>query len=208
MILSYKICSLLLSYPNEEIQELLKDVVPALMEESRLETVEIKKIEAFVKNYSEKPLIEWQEQYVQLFDLSGTVSLNLFEHVHGISKERGQAMVDLTDEYAEAGLELKTRELPDYLPVFLEYLSLLSPENAASMLSETVHILAAIKYRLGEKSNFYASVFSALISLSGKPVEEDRLREIIQKQKPVNYDRDYEDEVVTLGGSHPCKDCK
>ena len=99
-------------------------------------------------------------------------------------------------------------EFPDYLPLFLEYLSMLEPEKAGQLLSETVHILSAIHFRLEEKQQPYASIFSALISLTGKSASADQVKNIIEHQKPMDFDKEYGDEPVTFGASeNPCKNC-
>jgi len=209
MIKTFKTISLLLSYPDQELQEFLTEVIPVLNDESLLEKQHLDGTAEFVKYYSKLPLMEWQEQYVQLFDFTRSVSLHLFEHVHGDSKDRGQAMIDLAEEYLKAGLKLESGELPDYLPVFLEYLALLDKDEATGLVTETVHILGAIRYRLEEKSNPYAHLFSALISLSDEPVEKDIMEKVITNQKPVDFDREYKDEAVRFGGNeNPCDRCK
>ena len=208
MIKTYKILSALLSYPGDELKEFLPEVKDILQEEALLKEPYIKGINEFVAYYTKSGLIEWQEQYVQLFDFSRSVSLHLFEHVHGDSRDRGQAMVDLADEYAKEGLQMKQGELPDYLPVFLEYLSLLDKTKAEEMLAEPVHIIAAIHQRLKEKDQPYAYLFEALISLSGKRAAKEAVENIIKNQKPMDFDKEYEEEPVKFGGAeNPCNSC-
>ena len=97
-----------------------------------------------------------QERYVLLFDRTRSLSLHLFEHVHGESRDRGQAMVDLMAMYEEDGFEIDTKELPDYLPMFLEYLSMKPRAEAVQLLDETAHILAALRERLKKRQSVYA----------------------------------------------------
>ena len=208
MIKTYKILSALLSYPGDELKEFLPEVTGILKEEALLKDPYINGIADFANYYRNTGVIEWQEQFVQLFDFSRSVSLHLFEHVHGDSRDRGQAMVDLADEYAKEGLQMKNGELPDYLPVFLEYLSLLDQQKAAEMLAEPVHIIAAIQQRLEEKDQPYKYIFEALISLSAKKVAKEAVENIIKNQKPMDFDKEYEEEPVRFGGAdNPCNSC-
>ena len=191
MVKTYKILSILLSYPEKEIKELLPEVTGNLETESILKAHEIDGIRQFIKFISAMELIEWQEYYVQLFDYSSAVSLNLFEHVHGNSKDRGQAMVDLINFYNENGLEINRAELPDYLPAFLEFLSLQEPVKAAELLAEPVNILEHIYNRLKEKENHYQYILAAIISLSTREPNHK-----LHEEPRVGF------------GDDPCEKCK
>ena len=125
----------------------------------------------FVDHFRDHDLIEWQAEYVQLFDSTRSASLYLFEHLKGDSKDRGQAMVDLIEQYKSRGLQLSAPELPDYLPVFLEFLSALSHEEAAQTLSEAVNVINLIHRRLEEKGNIYNLLLGAVVSLSASAPE-------------------------------------
>jgi nitrate reductase molybdenum cofactor assembly chaperone NarJ/NarW len=114
----------------------------------------------------EHPLIELQENYVATFDRNPAHSLHLFEHVHGESRDRGQAMVDLLDEYRRLGLEMATNELPDHVPLFLEVLGNIDPVEARALLDEAIHVLAALGDRLARDESPYAGVFTVLRSLT------------------------------------------
>jgi len=124
MIKTYKILSLCLSYPNADLQLFLSDIEKELQNEALLGNQKTEEVVRFVHHFLNMDLTDWQAQYVQLFDYSRSASLHLFEHIKSDSKDRGQAMVDLMEFYKENGLELSANELPDYLPVFLEFLSL------------------------------------------------------------------------------------
>jgi nitrate reductase delta subunit len=108
-----------------------------------------------------------EETYVETFDTGRSTSLHLFEHVHGESKDRGQAMVDLRAQYEAAGLTLVPEELPDYLPAFLEYLSVLDPAEAAGCLADCSPILEALAQRLTQRQSPWAAVFPVLVALAG-----------------------------------------
>ena len=119
-----------------------------------------------VNEIADRDLLDAQSRYVDLFDRTRVLSLHLFEHVHGESRDRGQAMVSLLERYREAGLDIAANELPDHVPVFLEFLSLQTPQAARALLAEPVHILAALGERLKKRGSAYAAIFEALVALS------------------------------------------
>lgn len=200
MIKTYKILSLLLSYPEEELQKFLIQVGNELRTERLLEEDKIQGIEEFCKMFRQTDLTSWQEEYVQLFDYSRSVSLHIFEHIKGESRDRGQAMVNLMEFYKENGMRLTSKELPDYIPVFLEFLSILPTSNAAELLGETVHIMDRINEALSESENAYSSIFEAIISLSAKKPDKKITKEMIDNEKPLDLDAEYEEAPVTFGG--------
>ncbi len=157
-------------------------------------------------------LYDLQERYVLLFDRTRSLSLYLFEHVHGESRDRGQAMIDLKTLYETNGLAISATELPDFLPLFLEYLSTRPLAEAAETLGQTAHILAALAERLVKRGSPYEAVFRALVAIAAaKPKDED-VAELMQEPDPdptdlAALDRAWEDEPVTFGpGSGGCKD--
>lgn len=203
MIKTYKILSLLLSYPNDELQKFLLEVEKELREESLLQEDKIAELSKFCKRFNRLDLTDWQGEYVQLFDYSRSVSLHIFEHIKGDSRDRGQAMVNLIEFYKEKGMHLTAKELPDYIPAFLEFLSTLSITTSAELLGETVNIMDKIYEALSESENLYSSIFKAIISLSAKQPDKSITREMIKNEKPMNLDAEYEEEPVTFGGDIP-----
>ena len=113
--------------------------------------------------------LDAQELYVDTFDRGRRTSLNLFEHVHGDSRDRGQAMVDLLAMYRAAGIELASDQLPDYLPAFLEYLSTLPARQARQQLAEVTHLVRAVGAVLASRRSDYAGAFDLLLALAGEP---------------------------------------
>lgn len=204
MIKTYKVLSLLLSYPNDELQEFLLHVEKELREESLLREDQLRGLAEFCKRFGQLDLTDWQEEYVQLFDYSRSVSLHIFEHIKGDSRDRGQAMVNLMEFYKENGMHLNTRELPDYIPAFLEFLSSLPLEKSAGLLGETVHVMDRINEALSESGNLYSSIFQSIISLSARQPDKTITREMIKNEKPLDLDAEYEEEPVTFGGE-ACK---
>src|SRR5690606_17443650 len=127
---TYKVLSLLLSYPGEAIGSAAEELKLALREDKALPPGIRRRLEGMIDGMAGADLYELQEDYVLLFDRTRSLSLNLFEHVHGESRDRGQAMVDLLATYEAHGLRLTARELPDHLPLFLEFLSTLPAADA------------------------------------------------------------------------------
>ncbi len=208
MIKTFKILSLLLSYPTEETYRLLPEVKKILRREKLLPADAVRDIGTFVDFFHKKSLLEWQEHYVQLFDLSRTVSLYLFEHVHGESRDRGQAMVDLAEVYAANGMALNPSELPDYLPVFLEFLAHQTPENASEYLADIIDIAATIHYRLKEADNPYQHVLFAILQLSARKPAEKIMKDTSSEIPVPGRDEMYEEPPVTFGDDNSCINCK
>lgn len=208
MIKSYKILSLLLSYPSAELQEFLPEAITELQNESLLQPEKIQEITQFVSHFSKRDLTYWQAEYVQLFDYSRSASLHLFEHVKGDSKDRGQAMVDLIEFYSDKGWKLSASELPDYLPAFLEFLSLREIPDAAEILAEPVQIINRIYLALKEKDNSYSHLLSAVISLSAKQPDENATMSLIQNDRSNDPDSEYDEKPIEFSGNNSCVNCK
>lgn len=185
MIKTYKILSILLNYPSEETLEILDEIVPELEAEKLLDQKNIAEISALVTYLKNNSLFSLQEDYVGLFDRNRALSLHLFEHVHGESRDRGQAMVDLLALYEEKDFEIDAKELPDFLPLFLEFLATNDVQSAAELLGEPIDIIAVIGARIGarhQKSSPYAAIFSALEFLSAKKPRKVFLEKIVSKE--------------------------
>jgi len=163
---TFKILGLLLSYPKEDLIEHLDDLGQVIRLERLLPVRQIKKIVKFIEDMKGQDIYALQENYVELFDRGRAHCLQLFEHIHGESRDRGQAMVNLAEAYGEKGLYVSAGELPDYLPLFLEYLSLCSAEEAFEMLGDPINVIATIGVKLKKRKSSYAVIFEALESLS------------------------------------------
>lgn len=208
MLKTYKILSLLLSYPDASLQEFLQEVEAELQDEALLPAENIDQINSFVNHFSKMDITEWQAEYVQLFDNSRSASLHLFEHIKGDSKDRGQAMVDMIEFYRENGMQLTAKELPDYIPAFLEFLSTLKKSKAAKLLAEPVHIIQRICLALQEKDNPYQHILAAIVKLSARQPDKKATEMVIQNEKPLNLDAEYEEGPVEFGGKQSCVNCK
>lgn len=201
---TYLALSALLAYPEAELLAALPEIRSALDEERLVPRAARGELEALIVELTEGDLYDSQERYVSLFDRSRALSLHLFEHVHGESRDRGQAMVDLASLYRARGFEAAGNELPDYLPLFLEYVSLLPPKEARDQLAETENVLRAIGDGLARRGSRYCSVFAALLALSGERGLGERLARgprPAEEDSGEALDRVWMDEPVTFGGA-------
>ncbi len=201
-----KVLSLLLTYPTAELLNGLPELKTALQEDAALGDRELKLVTRLVDDIGRLDLYDAQERYVFLFDRTRTLSLHLFEHVHGESRDRGQAMVDLMAMYETDGFEIDAKELPDFLPMFLEYLSNKPVAEARELLGQTAHIITVLKQRLRKRGSVYVNAFVALESIAtGKP-DAKLVRELlaVPEDDPNDLealDRIWEEEAVTFGGN-------
>ena len=201
-----KIISLLLAYPTEELQAAVPALKGALASETSVGLRERGALERLADDIAGLDLYDAQERYVYLFDRTRSLSLHLFEHVHGESRDRGQAMVDLTALYDARGLEIEAKELPDYLPLFLEFLSMLPEDEARDLLGQTAHIVTAVRERLRKRKSVYVNAFGVLEALArGKPdaaLVNGLLAAADDDPDDLeSLDRIWEEEVVTFGGN-------
>lgn len=165
---TFKALGALLAYPEADLIAALDEIDQVIAAENLLTQKHATGLRRLTDTLRQTDLMASQERYVELFDRVRSLSLHLFEHVHGESRDRGQAMVDLGELYAQQGLTLANHELPDFLPAFLEYLSLLPFKDAINQLEDTVRILDGIAARLAKRGSHYAAVFNALLALAGQ----------------------------------------
>ena len=164
---TFKALSLILSYPTRELQAAMPEIQGVLASDNRLTAAARRALRPLVEELSERDIYDLEELFVLLFDRSRTLSLNLFEHVHGESRDRGSAMVSLIETYREAGFELATSELPDHLPVLLEFLATRPFAEAKDTLADAAHIFEALNARLVRRGSPYGAVFTSLLQLAG-----------------------------------------
>jgi nitrate reductase delta subunit len=167
-----KALSALLCYPTAELIDALPEVQEWIERDRDLGQESQSGLSVLARDLCLTALIESQQRYVELFDRGRALSLHLFEHVHGESRDRGQAMVDLVDLYEAHGFELAARELPDYLPLLLEFLSLIPPQEARDQLRNASPVLGLIGARLHERRSSYRAIFDALGDLAGSSLDE------------------------------------
>ncbi|MGL6109751.1 MAG: nitrate reductase molybdenum cofactor assembly chaperone [Rubrivivax sp.] len=168
MSLTLRVLARLLSYPDDALREHLDELRHALRSEAALQPARLAEVEALIDSIGAQGSIDAEADYVQLFDSGRRTSLHLFEHVHGDSRDRGPAMIDLAQTFEAAGLYLTEGEMPDHLPVVLEYASTQPPREARAFLGEMAHIFNVIFSALDKRKSRYASVLGALIELAGE----------------------------------------
>ncbi|TXT41283.1 MAG: nitrate reductase 1 delta subunit [Comamonadaceae bacterium] len=168
---SLRVLARLLSYPNAALRADLADMRVAIQSEQAVTRSRQAELFTLMDKLAQGDTLHIEADYVELFDRGHATSLHLFEHVHGDSRDRGPAMIDLTQTYEKAGLFLAEGELPDYLPVVLEYASTQPTQEARAFLGEMVHILNAIFSALQQRNTPYASVLGTLIELSGEKAQ-------------------------------------
>ncbi len=199
-----KALSLMLSYPSTELQAAMPEIGAVLVNDTRIDPGSRAALQTLADALAQGDIYDLQEGYVMLFDRSRTLSLNLFEHVHGESRDRGGAMVSLIETYRAGGVEPATSELPDHLPVLLEFLSTRPGAEAQDILADAAHILDALGTRLERRESGYASVFRTLSQLSGTQVDAETLAEMLAQpdDDPTDLealDAVWEETEVTFG---------
>ncbi|TAN53283.1 MAG: nitrate reductase molybdenum cofactor assembly chaperone [Methylococcaceae bacterium] len=197
-----KVLSVLLSYPEQAAITALDEMAEVVRLERRLAPEQQTALLAFIDAWRGGDLLDLQADYVALFDRGRFLSLHLFEHVHGESRDRGQAMVDLLQMYESHGFALAARELPDYIPLFLEYLSLQTPAVAVTLLQDAMPILGLLGARLNKRGSAYRVIFDALAGIAGAPAELERLHRQAAEEGPdatvQHMDEIWEEEAVSF----------
>src|SRR5471030_3553504 len=205
---SLRILGLLLDYPGELLWDHQNDLLEAIDESEELTTEQRLDLALYVADFCQQELLDAQSAYTGLFDRGRATSLLLFEHVHGESRDRGQAMVDLMGQYREAGLEIDSHELPDYLPLYLEYLTTGDEPQARDGLRDIAPILALLSARLQERNSHYAELFDLLLALSGADIATQTVRDSIKQEArddtPAALDAVWEEEQIKFLGEQSC----
>jgi nitrate reductase delta subunit len=201
-----RVLSALLTYPTAEMLAAGPEMKAVLSREGVLPARNRAAVERLIDDLASNDLFDVQERYLLHFDRTRSLSLHLFEHVHGESRDRGQAMVDLLRLYEEAGYEPTASELPDFLPLFLEFASTRIPKDAVELVGQPAHVFAALRERLVKRQSPYEAVFAALIALSKARIDEAALAALRAEPDPepddlAALDAAWEEEEVTFGPS-------
>ncbi|MFV0296725.1 MAG: nitrate reductase molybdenum cofactor assembly chaperone [Hyphomicrobiaceae bacterium] len=199
-----KVMSLLLSYPSEDLKAAAPELKSILVGEGLLKRHHLEDVCALIDDLATRDVIDAQERYVLLFDRTRSLSLHLFEHVHGESRDRGQAMVDLIRLYEDGGFTPTASELPDYLPLFLEFASTRKPAEAIELIVQPGHVLAALAERLGRRKSLYQAVLAALVTLSRARLDAAQMEALRAEPDPDPDDLEaldaaWEEEEVIFG---------
>ena len=202
----------LLSYPTVELVAAAGEIREAIEREAVVPAAERTKLDRLIADLAAGDLYDLQERYGLLFDRTRSLSLHLFEHVHGESRDRGQAMVDLLKLYEEGGYTPTPSELPDFLPLFLEYASTRTPREAIELVSQPANVIAALRERLAKRSSPYEAVMSALLAISRAKLDEAALATLRAEPDPEPDDLEaldaaWADQEVRFGPTAEASGC-
>lgn len=156
----YKILSVLLEYPDQELLDNLPEILTSLDDILGVDDAERTAIQGFLAYLQHRPLSELQADYVKTFDLTAEHSLHLTHHLFGDDKNRGPALIDLGELYKDYGVEVVTNELPDYLPLILEFAAYLDDGEANVFLSDANKVLGVLVDNLKKADSPYAALLS------------------------------------------------
>jgi len=201
---TFKILSALLNYPTEDLVEAAREFPEILDREALVPACLREPLDRLIGEIANGEIYDLQERYGLLFDRSKTLALHLFEHVHGESRDRGQAMVDLKALYENEGFFISANELPDYIPLFLEFLSTQPIDSSRELLRQPSHILAALAERLERRQSSYRAVFDALIAIASATPDKTTVDALLTEvdADPMDFaalDRAWEEEEVRFG---------
>ncbi|HAT1576322.1 TPA: nitrate reductase molybdenum cofactor assembly chaperone [Raoultella ornithinolytica] len=202
------VVSRLLEYPDADLWQHQNELFDVLATSEKLEKADAQALGVFLRDLTAQDLLDAQAAYSELFDRGRATSLLLFEHVHGESRDRGQAMVDLLSQYEQHGLVLDSRELPDHLPLYLEYLAQLPESEAIGGLQDIAPILALLCARLQQRESRYAVLFEQLLKLANSALDEAKVAEKIADEArddtPQALDAVWEEEQVKFFADQGC----
>ena len=202
------IVSRLLEYPDAALWQHQQEMLEALASSEKLVAEDARKLGDFLRDLTARDVLDTQADYSELFDRGRATSLLLFEHVHGESRDRGQAMVDLMAQYERHGLELDSNELPDHLPLYLEYLAQLPEDEAIAGLKDVAPILGLLSARLQQRESRYAALFELLLKLADTRVDSQKVAEKIADEArddtPQALDAVWEEEQVKFFADKGC----
>ena len=204
------IVSRLLEYPDAALWQHQQELFDAIASSEKLAPEDAHKLSVFLRDLTAQDVLDAQSRYSELFDRGRATSLLLFEHVHGESRDRGQAMVDLMAQYERHGLQLDSRELPDHLPLYLEYLAQLPEAEARGGLQDVAPILGLLSARLQQRDSRYAVLFELLLKLANAQVDSQKVAEKIADEArddtPQALDAVWEEEQVKFFADRGCDD--
>ncbi|MCC7081901.1 MAG: nitrate reductase molybdenum cofactor assembly chaperone [Burkholderiales bacterium] len=181
--------SVLLAYPDDELRAALPEIVDAIRDARALDRRHKEALVALADEIAASGALEAEGRYVDLFDRGRRTSLNLFEHVHGDGRQRGPAMLELRARYLDAGLDPVADELPDHLPLMLEYLSCRDAAEVRDTIGEMAHILRSLGNTLLQRHSRYAAVMAALLAIGGEKGLDARA----PAPPAEDFDRDWEE---------------
>lgn len=207
-----KVLSALLSYPTDELLAARDELIGVLEREAVLPRAERRALALLIHDIATGDLMDMQERYILLFDRTRALSLHLFEHVHGESRDRGQAMVDLIKVYEDGGYTPTVTELPDFLPLFLEFAATRTAAEAIELIGQPAHVFAALRERLRKRGSPYEAVFAALARLSQARPDAAMIERLLAEPDPEPDDLEaldaaWAEEEVLFGPGAAAEDC-
>lgn len=211
-MISFKALGALLDYPTAELQAAVDEIDQALAEERAIPAAELEDVRTFIDRLRHTDIMDLQEYWIGLFDRSKRLALHLYEHSYGESRDRGQAMVNLAMTYRMNGFELNASEMPDYLPLFLEFLSVIPEVHARRYVTDALEIIEALRIRLEERDSTYAALLSALVMLASRQPDEAEV-DVILAEDPHDpsdleeLDKEWAEEPVDFAAGSALKDC-
>jgi nitrate reductase delta subunit len=209
---TFKALSAILSYPSQEFLDAIDAIGVVIEREALAPPTERHALLALLEEFKGRDLYDLQEQYGLLFDRTRSLSLHLFEHVHGESRDRGQAMIDLKAVYEAKGFVSDPRELPDFLPLFLEFASLLDLEEARELLEQPAHVFTALAERLHKRNSGFEAVFLTLVAIACAEPDTALLEVLRAEPDPAPDDLEaldaaYEEAAVDFGKDDDPANC-
>ena len=196
----------LLAYPTDDLRADLPAIEATLAADPAVRVRAPGPLLRLIDELRGGDLYDLQERYVGLFDRTRRLSLNMFEHVHGESRDRGQAMIDLAKVYERVGLEIASHELPDYVPLFLEFLATRPLAEARGFVADAASVLSALESRLAERGSSYAAVFAAVRAIAEAPIES-AAPEPAEPDDLAALDAAWEEEAVRFGPDAATEAC-
>lgn len=181
-MLTFNVLSSLLRYPEPELREHLTAARQILREERLVGHDALAGLEDLIDYLEAMPQMDVEAAYLEAFERGRSTSLYLFEHIHGESRDRGQAMVRLMEQYERHGLQLEARELPDFLPLFLEFLATRPLDEARQHIAEVGDIIDLIAARLRRRGTPFAAAAAAVAEFSAQPSDAATFDDVVQQE--------------------------
>jgi len=201
-MLILKVISRLLDYPSQDLFDARDEIISVVGDDKMLSDGNKEELITFIESLTSRELLDAQESYDLLFDRGRALSLLLFEHVHGESRDRGQAMVNLMEVYKSKGFEADTSQLPDYIPLYLEFLSEQDEVFAEEWLGDICHLMTMLSERLIDRECYYSVLFDSLIEISGLEVDRAEVAESVKKEERDDtieaIDKEWEDKEINF----------
>lgn len=201
-MLALRALAALLSYPAPPVRAALPEIAEVLAACDGIPAADRAALRSLIDDLGAMDPLDAEAGYVEVFDRGRATSLNLFEHLHGETRDRGQAMVDLRALYARGGFNLDTAELPDCLPVLLEYLSCREQPEVRDMIGDCAHILRDIGEALIRRDSSYAAALQAVLRIGGAaPLDPARARK--RPAEPTDLDTEWAERPAFEGEPSP-----